>query len=132
MKAERTDMHPCAFVLTIVTITAVAGGLPAFAQDGVLFSPDNLVVSRSVYDNKASNVTVGQILPPNCTNSCVTAAYDGSYPTVWNNAPIDGSFGITSKIFLDQITKSGKRVNSIELPHSANPQEKPVRHQLLL
>ena len=79
------------------------------------------MVSRSVYDNKSSNVTAGQVLPPNCTNSCVTAAYDGSYPTVWNNAPIDGSFGITSKIFLDQITRSGKLVNSIKVPISAHP-----------
>lgn len=36
-----------------------------------------------------------------------------TYPTVWNNAPIDGSFGITSKIVLDRLTLSGKLVNSL-------------------
>jgi hypothetical protein len=35
------------------------------------------------------------------------AKYDGSYPEVWNNALADGDFGITSKIFLDQLTLSG-------------------------
>jgi len=118
MNSERSDM--CLRPLLLV-LTAFSVSLPAFAGDDILFSHDNLVVSRSVYDNKASTVKVGQVLPPNCINSCVTAAYDGTYPEVWNNAPIDGSFGITSKIFLDQITRSGKRVNSIEVPNSAHP-----------
>jgi hypothetical protein len=35
-------------------------------RHGHFFIPGNLVVSRSVYDNRASNVVVGSILPPNC------------------------------------------------------------------
>jgi hypothetical protein len=76
--------------------------------------PGNLLLSRSVYDNQASNVTVGEALPPNCVaanvaaGSCVTAAYDGAYPYVFNNAPIDGSFGITSRILIDQVTPWGR------------------------
>jgi hypothetical protein len=86
--------------------------------------PGNLVVSRSVYDNQAGNVTVGQPLPPNCVpanvaaGSCVTAAYNGLYPYVFNNAPIDGSFGITSRIFIDQITPWGWPISTIEIPNS--------------
>ncbi len=38
------------------------------------------------------------------------------FPTVFNNAPIDGSFGITSRIFLDQLTPSGYFVNRLEVP----------------
>ena len=121
MNSEKRAIRRLRLLFGLTTFAALATTQPVFAGDDVLFSPDNLVVSRSVYDNKASNVTVGQVLPPNCTNSCVTAGYDGSYPAVWNNAPIDGSFGITSKIFLDQITRSGKRVNSIEVPNSAHP-----------
>ena len=91
-----------------------------FPQQSPLF-PGNLVVSRSVYDNRVSNVTVGETLPPNCvvsTGSCVTAAYDGTYPFVFNNAPIDGSFGITSRIFLDQITPFGWPISTIEVPNN--------------
>ena len=92
-------------------------------QHRSVFYPGNLVVSRSVYDNKASNVTVGEPLPPNCSpdaaaGSCVTAAYDGTYPYIFNNAPIDGSFGITSRIFLDQITPEGWLLNTLEVPNS--------------
>ena len=55
------------------------------------------MVSRSVYDNLPSNVQVGEILPPNCASTkagCPTnaAAFDGTYPFVWNNALDDPSF----------------------------------------
>jgi hypothetical protein len=35
---------------------------------------------------------------------CVLATAGGSYPEVWNNVLTDESFGVTSKIFLDQLT----------------------------
>ena len=85
------------------------------------FYPGNLVVSRSVYDNQASNVTVGEALPPECapaTGGCVTAVADGTYPYVFNNAPVDGSFGITSRIYLDQITTWGWPISTMEVPNS--------------
>ncbi len=87
------------------------------------FAPNNLVVSRSVYDNKPGNVKIGEILPPNCaltTAGCPTgsAQYNGTYPYVFNNDAYDGSFGITSKIYLDQISLTGKLINSLEVPNS--------------
>ena len=119
--------------------TALAGfamaagmGASAFAQSpSDFFVPNNLVVSRSVYDNKAGNVKVGQVLPPNCaltTAGCPkgSAQYDGTYPGVFNNVLYDANFGITSRIYLDQISLTGKLVNSLEVPNSdvkalANP-----------
>jgi hypothetical protein len=83
--------------------------------------PGNLVVSRSVYDNRAANVSVGQALPPECapsTGGCVTAVNNGLYPFVFNNAPVDASFGITSRIFLDEMTPFGLRFNTLEVPNS--------------
>ena len=88
------------------------------------FKPNSLVVSRSVYTGTASTVTVGQTLPPNCVAktvtlplltggtanvkvTCATAVADGTYPTVFNNDKADGSFGITSPIFLDNISRDG-------------------------
>jgi hypothetical protein len=90
---------------------------PPFPQ----FFPGNLVVSRSIYDNLAGNVSLGEALPPQCspsTDACVMAKFNGTYPFIFNNAPVDASFGITSRIFLDQITPFGLRLNTLEVPNS--------------
>ncbi len=119
--------------ITASLMVAFYAGLAApalIAQDrGVSGSdtklyPGNLVVSRSLYDNRAANVTVGEILPPNCQSTqagCAPstgAVSNGLYPFVFNNDGYDTSFGITSRIFLDQITTSGNLINSIEVPNS--------------
>jgi hypothetical protein len=89
------------------------------------FIPGNLVVSRSVYDNRSSNVTAGTILPPGCastTGGCAAstgAPFDGTYPTVWNDDAYDASFGITSRILLDQMTPYGFPLGTLEVPNSS-------------
>jgi hypothetical protein len=86
------------------------------------FFPGNLVVSRSVYDNQAGNVSQGEQLPPQCTSSnCVSAIANGTFPGIFNNATVDGSFGITSRIYLDQITTWGFPINTLEVPNSLQP-----------
>jgi uncharacterized protein (TIGR03437 family) len=40
----------------------------------------------------------------------------GSTNNVWNNDAVDGSFGITSPIFIDQITQLGALVNTLAIP----------------
>jgi uncharacterized protein (TIGR03437 family) len=95
------------------------------------FSSGNLVLSRSVYTGDPSTVVVGQALPPVCPASaniaapgaCAGKASDnGAYASttsannIFNNNKIDGSFGVTSPIFLDQITPSGTTVNSFAVP----------------
>jgi hypothetical protein len=120
--------------IAAVSLITLAAAVAAMAQPkGSRFEPGNLVVSRSVYDNKASNVTVGELLPPGCAalpNVCATgskahpyasAPNNGTYPGVFNNNLYDGSFGITSKIFLDQITPFGWFINSLEVPNSSDP-----------
>ncbi|MGA8161231.1 MAG: hypothetical protein WCB76_10510 [Acidobacteriaceae bacterium] len=105
--------------LAFPTTLSAQGFPPGFRPQP--FSPGNLVVSRSVYDNSAGNVTVGETLPPNCvtsTGSCVQAVNNGTYPYVFNNAPVDGSFGITSRIYLDQMTPWGRTVSTLEVPNS--------------
>jgi len=117
---------------TVLTLTALAACASAYAGDSshdrdFHFWPGNLVVSRSVYDNKASNVQVGMILPVNCaatTGGCSAstgAPYDGTYPYVFNNDLYDGSFGITARIYLDQVTPNGWLINSLEVPNSQLP-----------
>ena len=62
-----------------------------------------------MYTGSASLLTPGvTVLPPGCTSGCVTATADGSYPGVFNNVLADGSFGITSPIFLNEVTPAGR------------------------
>ncbi len=111
--------------LILAGLSAVASTAVATAQ--TQFYAGNLVVSRSVYDNNPNNVKVGTILPPGCATTTAGcsgpsgAPYDGTYPLVWNNDAYDGSFGITSRIYLDQITPSGVLLNSLQVPNSLQP-----------
>ncbi|MGA2715071.1 MAG: Ig-like domain-containing protein [Bryobacteraceae bacterium] len=92
------------------------------AVDVSVFHPGNILVSRSVYQGTATTVTVGQQLPPGCKgtsakkSTCVTAIANGTYPTVFNNNTTDGSFGVTSPIFLDQFTPAGTFVGTVPVP----------------
>jgi len=117
-----------------LVFTALASGSAALAQSGsAYFAPNNLMVSRVVYDNNPNTLVAGATqLPPNCAPAnCVTATSDGTYPYVWNNAPIDGSFGITAKIILDQLTPSGLLVNSLEVPNSSQNSVPPTKDQMV-
>jgi hypothetical protein len=116
-----------------IAIGVIVAAIPAVAQkakndrdhDRFFFWPGNLVVSRSVYDNNPSNVQVGTILPPGCANTqggCGVASgapNNGTYPFVWNNDTYDSSFGITSKIYLDQMFPFGFVIDSLEVPNSS-------------
>ena len=110
-------------ICVLAAVAALGAALPLSLsaqddndQDHFQFYPGNLVVSRSVYDNRASNVTLGEQLPPGCTPpNCVTAVSNGDFPYIFNNAPVDGSFGITSRIYLDQITPWGDPINTLKI-----------------
>jgi hypothetical protein len=122
------------FARSLTLSAALIISFAAYAEaDSAYFNPGNLVVSRSVYDNNPNNVQVGQTLPPNCAvaASCVSATNDGTYPSVFNNNLVDGSFGITSKIFLDQITTSGTLVTSLEVPNSSQNGVPPTKDQMV-
>lgn len=113
-----------ALAITALATAAMVHADDAWQNQAFRFWPGNLVVSRSVYDNKAGNVKVGEVLPPNCpasSGACGAASgapYDGRYPYVWNDVIYDASFGITSRIYLDQITPSGWLIDSLEVPNN--------------
>ena len=93
------------------------------------------MVSRSLYV-KTNNLTAGTtVLPPDCSAAnCptpVTAATDGTYPYVFNNDTIDASFGVTSKILLDQMTPFGAVVSSLEVPNSSQNGVPPTKDQMV-
>jgi hypothetical protein len=100
----------------VAAASAPAHASAATAGSGRL-APGNLLVSESLY-TKAPNIVAGQTqLPPGCTGSnCVTAVANGNYPQVFNNALVDGSFGVTSRIFVDEMTPSGVPLGTITVP----------------
>ncbi len=102
-------------------------------RDRLEFLPGTLVLSRSVYVGDASTVTVGETLPPGCVAgnvnvpllaggtasvavTCAPATANGTYPGVFNNDAADGSFGVTSPIFLDDITTDGQTLETLPIP----------------
>lgn len=107
------------------------------------FAEDSLVLSKSVYAGNASTVIAGEALPPGCMGGatgltvqvpliaggtlgvavpCGFASDNGEFPNdedshnVWNNSGTDGSFGITSPIFLENITEDGWVLGTLPIP----------------
>jgi hypothetical protein len=117
--------------ISVLTLSAVAAGM-ASAQE---FQPGNLVVSRSVYKGHADTVKLGEVLPPGCTSSLCAgtsgAIADGTYPNVFNNDTYDGSFGITSPIYLDEMTPLGAVVRTVEVPNSLKEEVGKESNQLV-
>ena len=87
----------------------VNGAVATFTDPNTTFQPGNLLVSSSIYSGSAGTVTVGNALPG---AGGLTATANGAYPGVFANNTVDGSFGVTSPIFLDQLTTSGVAVGS--------------------
>jgi len=130
-------------LIAVTTAALAAGAFVSRAQaktddhdrsDRFEFRPGTLVVSRSVYVGDASTVTVGETLPPGCVAgnitlpllaggttsvavTCAAATADGTFPGVFNNDTPDGSFGVTSPIFLDNITTDGERIGTLDIPN---------------
>ena len=110
----------------VALIAAATAVTPAQAESGRRDArghelwPGNLLVSRSVYTGRPGLLTPNAtVLPPGCVSSCVTATADGTYPYVFNNDLADASFGVTSKILLDQLTPWGARIDTLEVPNSS-------------
>jgi hypothetical protein len=122
-----------ALIMAAVCLLAV----PTFAGEGEDhsdgFKANTLLVSRSVYAGDASIVQVNQILPPGCVAGtvtlpllsggtttvkvkCAVAVADGTFPTVFNNDGPDGSFGVTSPIFIDNIRTDGDFIGTLAIP----------------
>jgi hypothetical protein len=123
-RARRLALAPA-----LAALLGLALEVPAQADQGsyppsqghTYLQPGNLLVSTSFYDANPGIITPGVTeLPPGCTGSnCALAVANGQYPYVFNNDAVDGSFGITSPIVLEQLTPWGSLVNSLEVPNSS-------------
>lgn len=75
-----------------------------------MLQPGNPLVSTSVFQNDP-NIQVGTPLPPgygttSYNTPCVTAVTGGTYPYVFSNASVDGSFGVTRRSSCSSSTPS--------------------------
>lgn len=99
-------------------LTSTLGASAAYAA---AFPPGTLIVSRSQYQGTASTVVVGQALPGAVSpdgGAPPTAVADGTLPNVWNNEVPDPSFGVTSPIFLDDVSPAGLTLSTVRVPPS--------------
>jgi hypothetical protein len=97
---------------TAIALAILSLGVSQAAQADV-FTGGNLIVSRTSYAGVAGTVTVGQALPGGGV-----AVANGAFPNVFQNETPDPSFGVTSPIFLDQLTTSGSLVSSLAIDSS--------------
>jgi hypothetical protein len=92
-------------------------GGSARAPSASFLLPGNLLVSRSVYTASPASIAAGKtVLPPGCTTGCAVATASGAYPQVFNNVLADPAFGVTSPVFLDQLTPSGRMLSTVRVP----------------
>jgi len=95
-------------VLTLCTAIPAAR-----ADDDSFLRPGSLVISSSTYDRTrgaVASLTVGTTQLANTNTATVTAVAGNLYPEVWNNASVDGSFGVSSPIKLWDVEPGSGRV----------------------
>src|SRR5580692_10962346 len=118
-------MRPRTGIAAFVTVLSAAGVLAAAtatgasaAPGGRYLKPGDLLVSESYYTNDPNIVAGTPQLPPGCTTGCATAVANGNYPYVFNNDTADGSFGVTSRLYLRELSPAGGTVGVIPVPSS--------------
>jgi hypothetical protein len=131
--------------LGFAAVASLKASSPGDDQERFHFVPNSLVLTRSIYEGTADTVTIGEVLPPGCaggpngstvvavptttpgvttdvTVTCGIASDNGEFPNdndshnVWNNSGTDGSFGISSPIFLDNLSLDGDRLGTLPVP----------------
>jgi hypothetical protein len=97
-QSRKSQIRGAQFILA----AGIALMLHSASANAQSFTAGNIVVSRSTYTGTSGSVAFPGTLP----NGAASTA-DGSFPNVFNNETPDASFGITSPIYLDQLTTSG-------------------------
>ena len=101
---------------TLVLSRSVYVGTPSMLVPGVTVLPPNCVGGTVSVDLVAGGTTTATIPTGNGSGGCSTATADGTFPYVFNNAVSDGNFGITSPIFLDDISTDGWYLGTLPIP----------------
>jgi hypothetical protein len=89
------------------------------AADQPFLLPNSLVISSTTYDasqGALASLAVGTTIP-NTATATQPAVAGNNYVDVWDNAQVDGSFGVTSAITLTDINPhSGHVFNTLSVP----------------
>ena len=121
-------MRPRTGIAAFVTVAGVAGALAAAGpgaqastaghpgDQGARLIPGDLLVSTSSYTNDPNIVAGKTVLPPGSGSAGALAIANGDYPYVFNNDTVDASFGVTSRLFLNEITPFGLPQGVIPVP----------------
>jgi len=94
-------------------VVGAAGG-PAQAAAGgkTALIPGDLLVSRLHYSGTADALTAGvSVLPTGAT-----AVAGSDFAHVWDNVSVDPNFGVSAPIYLDQLGRDGRKLDSIAVP----------------
>jgi hypothetical protein len=96
-----------------------AGKADASDSGASVLAPSSLVISSTTYTNAqgaVASLTVGTTLP-NTADSGIAATAGNDYVNVWNNAKVDGSFGVTSPITLTVMDPTnGHVLSTVSVP----------------
>jgi hypothetical protein len=108
------------------TVSLLVGcGAAAFAHVGTAVADDSflqpgaLIISSSIYDGSTGAVASLQVGTPlaNTNTATIPAISDNNYVSIWNNDTVDGSFGVTSPIYLTAVDPySGRLLNRLRVP----------------
>src|SRR5579859_4969716 len=122
-------MRPRTGIAVFATVVGVAGALAAAGpgaqaapadrpgDPGMHLIPGDLLVSTSTYINDPNIVAGVTELPPGSSTAALAIA-NGDYPQVFNNDTVDGSFGVTSPLYLNEISPWGRLQRVIPVPTS--------------
>ena len=127
MSVKVRGLHRSLIAVGLAGVAVAAMAAPALAQptvgngqNSVHLAKGDLLVSTSHW-SVTPNIIAGQTqLSPGCTiGNCVTANASGSYPEVLNNDQVDGSFGVTTPITLNELDPStGNLLQQFDVPTS--------------
>ena len=116
---RKLSMTRSAVSLLGCSTLAWCAATPIAHADQPLLLPNSLVISSSTYDRTqgaVASLQVGTQLA-NTATSTTTAIAGNDYVNIWNNASVDGSFGVTSPIELTVINpNSGHVFNAVAIP----------------
>jgi hypothetical protein len=116
------------------TVALASSGPSASPHGGPPLVPGNLLVSTSEYQDVGTVVAGQTQLPTGCGGTgdpCTTAVTGGDYPFVFNNDTVDGSFGVTSKIVLQEMDTAGNVVGFMQVPNTSEPHVGPNDDQMV-
>jgi len=118
--------------LILIGCGATAATSLALADDAFL-KPNTLVISSSTYEKTGAVTTLNPLGDTAQLAGPSVPVSDDNYVTVWNNASVDGNFGVTSPINLTDIEpQSGHVFGTLQVPTDQVVTSFPSKSELAL